>query len=81
MDGDVRLEALLVLAQELGHGPDLGLRLREGPAVSVVARVGRSALLWWGEEQGGGEREERIWSEAQVDGMVPNQSDTTTARM
>lgn len=46
VDGYVRLHVLLALAQELGDGLDLGLRLRVGATVGVVARVGGGAFLW-----------------------------------
>lgn len=49
VDGDVRFDALLVLAQELGDGSDLRFRLWEGPTVGVIAGMG-GCTLSWGEE-------------------------------
>lgn len=52
VDGYVRLDVLPVLAQELGDGLDLRLRLWVGAAVGVVARVGGGAFLWRGPRGG-----------------------------
>lgn len=49
VDGDVGLDTLLVLPQELGHCLDLWLGLREGSAVRVITGVGGCTLLWQGE--------------------------------
>lgn len=44
VDGDVRFDAFLVLAQELGHGFDFRFGLWEGPAVGVIAGMGGCTL-------------------------------------
>lgn len=46
VDGDVGLDTLLVLPQELGHCLDLWLGLREGSAVRVITGLGGCTLLW-----------------------------------
>lgn len=51
VDGYVRLHVLLALAQELGDGLDLRLRLWVGATVGVVARVGGGAFLWVEEKE------------------------------
>ena len=45
VNGDVCFHTLFVLAQELGDGLDLGFRLREGAAVSVIAGMGGGAFV------------------------------------
>ena len=49
VDGEVELDRIIVVAQEVGHGLRLGLRLGEGAAVGVGAGLTRRPLSW--EEQ------------------------------
>lgn len=46
MDGYVRFDTFLVLAQELGDSLDFRLRLGEGTAVGVIAGMRGCTLIW-----------------------------------
>lgn len=51
VDGYVRLDTLLVLAQELGDGLDFRFRLGKRTTVSVITGMRGGTLLWSGKEE------------------------------
>lgn len=46
VDADVKLNCVLVSAQEVGHGPGLWLGLGERAAVDLGAAIMRGSLSW-----------------------------------
>lgn len=51
VDGYVRLDTLLVLAQELGDSLDFRFRLRKWTTVCVITGMRGGTLLWRGKEE------------------------------